>query len=253
MVFTIGFLIALALSVPFAFVDLDSSVSVTVGASCVSLLIALQWVVASCLNGLKPGKRMPAATSFDISYGQTMGTVMLNLGCATVIPSWINIKAMKVSTQSVMWVTIAGTSMFYIIIGVFFALGFDIGSSNNSLQALLSSADNSTFINEFSVAMYAVTMLLPGVPVNCIVSRDNLVQNKVVGKKMSVVLCYIVPLMICIPLQTRNYLFLFLTWTSLIFVSIANFIMPFMLYHKCVSFRNEFNLERSIRFDSPQA
>jgi hypothetical protein len=208
--------------------------------------MAFQWVSASVINGLD-GDRMPISTKFDISYGQTMGTVMMNLGCATVIPSWVNIKAMKVQTQYVMWATVTITTIFYITIGVFFSLGFDSNDSNNSFQALLLYGQPA-ILCKFTVAMYSYVMLLPSVPVNFTVSYQNLVQNKVCGKRLAAFLTFVVPILICIPLQTRDYLFLFLTWTSLIFASVANFIMPILLYLKCVTFRRDFNTDRILTF-----
>ncbi|KAJ3274247.1 hypothetical protein HDV01_003320 [Terramyces sp. JEL0728] len=242
MLFTLGLLATLLLCIPLAFVDLDSSVTVTIGAAILTLLVLAQWVQASIVNGLD-GSRMPIYNELDISYGQTMGTIMMNLGCATVIPSWVNIKAMHVNTQTVMWLTMSITAVFYVVIGIFFALGFDINSSNNSLSSLLSTG-TPAILCKFSVALYSLTMLLPSVPVNFIVSYKNLVQNAVCGRKVATFLSIVLPCLVAIPLQTRNYLFLFLTWTSLIFVAAANFILPFFIYLKCVSFREEFNNSR---------
>ncbi|KAJ3315264.1 hypothetical protein HDV04_003657 [Boothiomyces sp. JEL0838] len=105
MLFTLGLIVTIILCIPLAFVDLDSNVTVTIGAAVLTLLVLAQWMQASIVNGLD-GSRMPIYTPIDISYGQTMGTIMMNLGCATVIPSWVNIKAMHVNTQSVMWLTL---------------------------------------------------------------------------------------------------------------------------------------------------
>jgi hypothetical protein len=216
------------------------------GASILSIFIAIQWATASVINGLQL-ERMPASVPFGITYAQTMGTVMMNLGCATIIPSWVNIKAMNVRAQSVMWATVTITALFYVSVGIFLALGFDSNNSNNSLQALLVAGKPATLC-KVSVAMYSYVMLLPSVPINFTVSYQNLVQNNVCGKKLASFFTFIVPIIVAIPLQTRDYLFLFLTWTSLIFVSCSNFILPLVLYLKCVSFRKEFNAERILTF-----
>ena len=242
MIFTYGFLAVLICCVPLFFIDMDSSISVIVGATILSVFVTLQWVSASVINGLEPS-RMPLSTSFNISYIQTLGVVMLNMGCATVIPSWVNIKAMHVRTQSVMWTTVSSAATFYIIIGIFFALGFETNSSNNSLQALLEMG-SPVVLSRITVAMYDYVMLLPSVPVNFTICSDNLIQNKIVGKRAATILSFVLPIFVCIPLQTRNYLFLFLTWTSLTFASTANFIIPLGIYIKAIEFRKEFNSGR---------
>ena len=202
----------------------------------------LEWISASIVNGLEPS-RMPVITDASSAYLETLGVVMLNLGCSTVIPSWVNIKAMHVRTQSVMWTTVSSAALFYIIIGLFFALGFESNISNNSLQALLETG-KPLLITKITVAMYSYVMLLPSVPVNFAISNNNLVQNKIFGKRISGILSFVVPLFICIPLQTRNYLFIFLTWTSLTFAACANFVIPLGIYLKALEFRKEFNTMR---------
>jgi hypothetical protein len=50
----------------------------------------------------------------------------------------------------------------------------------------------------------------------------------------------------CIPLQTGNLLEVFQTWTSLIFVSASNFIIPIVIYFKCKEFRAQYNEKRTL-------
>lgn len=239
MLVTLGFIIALILSSPFFFYDLDQSILLTVASAFVALVVMFVWIGLSTDAGLILD-RVPLSSPFSITYVQTMGTIMLNLGCATVVPSWINIKSNLVRTQSVMWTTLVASTAFYLIIGIFFALGFPSNDSNNSLQALIQ-LGSPTWLCKASVAVYAYMMLLPSVPVNFIVSFQNLTQNKVMGRKSAYVVAFIVPILVCIPLQTRNYLFLFLTWSSLIFNSSVNFILPLVIYIKSVAFRRSFH------------
>ena len=49
-----------------------------------------------------------------------------------------------------------------------------------------------------------------------------------------------------IPLQTGNLIQPFQTWTSNIFVSTSNFIIPVIIYFQCVEFRKAYNQDRSI-------
>lgn len=241
MLFTIGFLAALVIAIPFFFYDLDKSVELTVGAAILSFAIALTWCSISAQQGLQM-QRMPIATPFNVNYAATVGVVMLNLGCATVIPSWINIKSNRVQTQSVMWSTMVVSATFYVVIGIFFALGFDLNSSDNSLLALVNSGAGGalTITSQISVALYAYVMLLPSVPVNFIIAEKNLTQNQIMSRPWAIFFAFVVPILACIPLQTGNLLFVFLTWTSLTFTAFVNFILPLILYLKCVEFRQQF-------------
>jgi hypothetical protein len=246
MIVTMGFIIALLFSAPFFFYDLDQSVMLVVASAFLAFLSLCVWVGVSINLGLKTS-RTPLVTPFSVSYIETMGTIMLNFGCATVIPSWINIKSNLVRTQSVMWTTLFTSAVFYLIIGIFFALGTPRNLSHNSLQVLIQNG-RPDWLCELSVVIYAYFMLLPSVPVNFIVSFQNLTQNKVMGKKSAYFVSFVLPIIICIPLQTRNYLFLFLTWTSLTFQASVNFIIPLIIFIKSVEFRISFR-DRGNTFD----
>ena len=51
------------------------------------------------------------------------------------------------------------------------------------------------------------------------------------------------PLIVVIPFQTGVSLGLFQSWTSTLFVSTSNFIIPVIIYFKCVQFRKKYNAD----------
>lgn len=138
--------------------------------------------------------------------------------------------------------------MFYITIGIFLAMGFDINAaSNNVLNAIIESG-LPPGLSKASVGMFSFVMLLPTVPFNFIVSKNNLVQNKVVPEWIAKILSFYVPFLLSIPLLRVSDLSIFQSWTSLIFISACNFMIPFLLYFKCIEFRKQFNEHRSNYF-----
>jgi hypothetical protein len=122
------------------------------------------------------------------------------------------------------------------------ALGFTT-DSENILTVLLQQGVPRP-LTKLTVYLFAFAMLLPAIPVNLIISRENLSQNKVVSDRIANVLCFFVPWIVCIPLQTGNWLSPFQTWTSSIFVSGSNFIIPVLIYFKCKVFRRQYNADR---------
>ncbi|KAI8910259.1 hypothetical protein EDD86DRAFT_189807 [Gorgonomyces haynaldii] len=248
MLFTYGFLITLLIAIPFAFYDLDSSATITVISFGLTVIMGLQWISAAGLNGFE-WDRVPVVQPVGPTYGQVMGTVMLNLACCTVIPSWINIKNKDVPAQDVIWTSIFMTSFYYICIGFFLAMGFDIDASGNVLNAILTQGVPA-LLCKITVGMFSIVMLLPGIPISFLVSRNNLVQNKITSPLIATLLAFVVPFFVCIPLQTGYNLIKFQTWTSLTVVSACNFVFPFLLYFKCRSFRKAFNRDRSNCTDS---
>lgn len=73
---------------------------------------------------------------------------------------------------------------FYIVVGLILALGFDpIPGVDNILTVLLEQgrqlSNSMLILIKFSVYMFAFVMLIPAIPVNLIISRENLSQNEV--------------------------------------------------------------------------
>ncbi|KNC96338.1 uncharacterized protein SPPG_08240 [Spizellomyces punctatus DAOM BR117] len=236
MLFTVGLLLVLIFAFPLGIVNLDDNIIAQIIAFWLSIAIGLEWIGASFHQGLEPS-RVPA---FGSDYATVVGTIMLNLACTTVVPSWVNIKKRTVSAQSVVWTAIAIATAFYMLVGLIPALGFQLDSSGNILPTLMKSGK----LNKASAYLFSIVMLLPAIPVNFIVAQNNMVQNKVAGKRTAIFLAHVLPWFLCIPLQTGNSMQAFINWTSLFFVSTANFIIPFVIYLKCLRFRREYNESR---------
>ena len=83
-----------------------------------------------------------------------------------------------------MWSSIIFVAGFYILVGLILALGFDpIQGVDNVLTVLLEKGKNLSntmvVLVKISVYMFAFVMLIPAIPVNLIISRENLSQNNV--------------------------------------------------------------------------
>nr|KAJ3418034.1 hypothetical protein HK105_000450 [Polyrhizophydium stewartii] len=234
--------IVLVLVIPLGLVNLDDNIGVQIGAFAISLLILLQWCTSAIANGLQ-SSRMPLLRPLGWSYGQVVGTVMLNLAITTIVPSWINMKRKDVNAQHVVWSSLSFTTIVLVAVGIFPALGFDIGASNNILP-VISSNGMPLILSEITVYMFAYVMLIPSIPVNLLISKSNLFQNKVVPENVASALSFVVPWIVSIPLQTGNWMQPFQSWTSIIFVSTSNFIIPIIIFLRCHEFRRNYNRDR---------
>ncbi|KAJ3346454.1 hypothetical protein HDU91_007038 [Kappamyces sp. JEL0680] len=188
--------------------------------------------------------RLVAATPIGVQYGQVLGTVMLNFAIVTIIPSWINIKRKDVSVQNSVWSTISIVTLFYVASGVILAGGYS-NITPNVLSTLVSLGKPS-ILTKFFVYIFAFVMLIPSIPVNLIISKENLFQNDIVSEKLAIVVSFVLPWLVVFPLQTGNSLLSFQTWTSSLFVSTSNFIVPVIIYFRCVEFRSKYNVDREL-------
>ncbi|KAI8925618.1 hypothetical protein BC831DRAFT_263070 [Entophlyctis helioformis] len=242
MLFTLGFLVVLLLTIPLGIINLDDNIGIQIGAFVLSLLILTQWTSSGIINGLDVS-RAPATVPLGLSYAQVVGTIMLNLAVTTIVPSWINLKSKDVNVQQAVWSSLALTTSIFIGSGVLLAMGFDIDSSNNILPAILS-VGKPVFLAKTTVFLFAFVMLVPSIPVNLMISKNNLFQNKIASNVVASLMAFAVPWLVAIPLQTGMVLTTFQTWTSLIFVSTSNFIIPIIIYLRCHDFRRDYNANR---------
>ncbi|KAI8824078.1 uncharacterized protein EV422DRAFT_493051 [Fimicolochytrium jonesii] len=237
-IFSLGFLLVMIMSIPLGIVNLDDNIKAQIVAFCLSVAIGIEWIGAAFVRGLDTS-RVPA---FGSSFSTVVGTIMLNMAFTTIVPSWVNIKKREVNVQGVVWSAIAIACALYMGVGLFPALGFSIDSDGSILPPLMRSGK----INKVSAYMFSIVMLLPSIPVSFIVAKGNLVQNRVVSKHVALFLAYVLPWIMCIPLQTGKSMQGFISWTSLIFVSTANFLIPLVIYLKCLKFRREYNQSRGM-------
>ncbi|KAJ3089061.1 hypothetical protein HK102_007302 [Quaeritorhiza haematococci] len=248
MLFTIGFLLVLILCIPMGIMNLDDNVGLQVAAFIISNLIFIQWVIASILSGFKPpDEQGPLVPVTGPDVANLVGTVMLSMAFTFVVPSWVNLKKRNVNVQATLWTSTGFTMGLYILIGLFPALAFRIDESagGNVLPALTSRGIPTT-LTKVTGYMFSLVMLLPSIPVSFVVAKNNLLQNELMGRRVATIVCYILPWVYSIPFQTGSSLGAFIAWTSLLFVSTTNFIIPLAIYLKCLVFRRDYNSNRTL-------
>lgn len=181
MVFTLGYLVILILVVPMGIINLDDNIWVQMGSFLLAILIGLQWIVSAILTGPDPS-RVPWFSSSPLGYGMTLGTVMLNLGFTTVVPSWINIKKKDVSAQKLVWTSVFAAFGYYTLLGAILALSYTPNISGTVLPDLMTQGVP-VLLTKITVYMYSFVMLVTSIPVSCIVTYNNIVQNNVLPKR----------------------------------------------------------------------
>ena len=117
MLFSFGLLFILILVIPMGLMNFEDNVSVQVFSFIIAIGIGIQWVVSSILMGWDPNRISILSLNFR-NLGTTLGTIILNMGFTTVVPSWINIKKKEVSIQKVVWTAVTIGFLFYTILGI---------------------------------------------------------------------------------------------------------------------------------------
>jgi hypothetical protein len=170
---------------------------------------------------------MPAIGQ-DLS--QVVGSVMFNYAFVMVIPSWINSRHPSVPVKKTVWYSLGIATFIYLIVGLTGGASFYIPPTSNVLATLSDSIYNKGSLMFSNSFIFPIFSLITSIPVYIIVLRINLIQSKLCSKSTATFLSSVLPFFVVVPFQTGGYVNLFMNWTSLIFTSITNFIVPFLVY-----------------------
>ncbi|KAJ3227041.1 hypothetical protein HDU81_006955 [Chytriomyces hyalinus] len=255
---SVGYMIVLLLSFPLSQINLDDNIQVQMAAFVMTCVIAAEWIAQS---GIKMGLTGVAALKPLIpdaaaAFAQNLGPIILNFSCTIFVPSWINLKSKNVNAHNTVWLCMLMAVAAYGWIGLFPALAFPTLPDTPNMLTVFSSIDQyPTFpalatVNKAFNYAFAIVMLLPSISMSFIVSHDNLSQNfelNTVPQKLLVkFLCFVLPWLLVLPLQTGSLLSVFIGFTGVLLVAPANFVIPFVIYIKCVSFRRTYNTTKAL-------
>jgi hypothetical protein len=166
-----------------------------------------------------------------------LGQIMANYGFVTTIPSWCSEKKREVSVDKSIWsATLIATTTFFLL-GYMGALAFHFPDNGDILSVINNSKESNAF-DRVLVYLFPLMVLATTIPVFSIIVRYNLLQNKVFPKGISNFVAVVLPWLVVIPFLTGDGLNNILNWGSLVFSSVANFIIPFVVYLRASGFRD---------------
>ncbi|TPX37614.1 hypothetical protein SmJEL517_g00758 [Synchytrium microbalum] len=240
MVFTGGFLVVLLLVIPLSRMNLDDNINFQIWGFIATLVIYAIWIINSIVLGMSSSNGLPAAEASP-SLGAVTGIVMLNYAVAATIPSWVNVKRRQVNVSGSVWSSVLISLFSYIALGVLPALALDLSNGN-----LLTAMASKGMLGRVTGYMFSIVVLVFSIPVFFFVSKANLVQNDLARPSVATIFSHVLPWIISIFFQTGTTINTFIAFTSLIFVSIANFAIPLAIYLKCLRFRVSYNTARQL-------
>ena len=203
---------------------------------------------------------IPAINS-DPNFGSqagVLGTILFNFGFVTTIPSWVNEKKPTVSVNKTVWlssflciiiffsISIPGTMAFkYFLAGP--ATGtcayavdtagagscsgglMDLYLSSNAPKAWTEHAGANALL-QLSVYLFPIVAVLSSIPVFSIVIKYNAIENGF-SKTFAVAWGVLFPWVVAVPLLYQpNALNSVINFSSLIFVSFTDFVVPWCLF-----------------------
>ncbi|RIB07403.1 hypothetical protein C2G38_2006823 [Gigaspora rosea] len=224
MLFTIGFVLTIFITVPMTFMELSNNAKIQIASFFTIILIVITWIVTIAVHGLNP-ERIPI---FGPSQDQIIKTVMFNYAFITTVPSLVNRMKKDISIRKVVWTSVFITTLCYISLGIIGAMSIKMELTANLITSIRKSELHNSFIGIMNYLFPLV--LLAGIPVYAIAIRYNIVRSGACKDKNIAIFFTLLPWTLAIPFQTGYLLNLFTNWTVLVFICSANFIIPFWLY-----------------------
>jgi len=258
-VLSAGFIVTAAMAIPCGYYNLDDNMIVQKVAFVLTLLCWVLWIAAAA--SVAEMGSVPAVNNDPNTGAQSgvLGNILFNFGFVTTVPSWVNEKHPRVSINRTMWLSTAACVWIFFLIGLVGAAAFpqylqgpvtntcaaqvaDQGFNcpNDLMQALTDpltapaawSGPFASGLLNTSVYLFPIVAVVSSIPIFSIVIKYNLIENGF-STKSALWWGVFFPWVVSFPLlYTPNALSQFVNFTSLIFVSFTDFIVPCVLYVK---------------------
>jgi hypothetical protein len=241
--------------------NLDDNMYIQTGAFILTILCWLIWIWASfaAMGDDFNTASVVAVNSNSLTGSQAgvLGNILFNFGFVTTVPSWINEKKPGVSTNRSLWYSTTFCVVIFFAVGLPGAYAYsdvlqgpvtascarmatesDYNCANDMLQVLSTRAlvpkswDHpfGRVVLKTSVYLFPIVAVISSIPVFSIVIKYNMMENGF-SKTTSFLWGVIFPWIFAFPLlYMPSVLAQFVNFTSLVFVSFTDFIVPWALY-----------------------
>jgi hypothetical protein len=234
MLFTIGYLVVMAVIIPLGYLNLDDNIIIQVVALLFLFVVIVDWMVTFTMTGLK--EQVMTFTTLRQQAG-VLGNIMFNFAYITTIPSWVNEKKPSVSVHLSLWSACIVSTLTFFGVGYLGARAFPSMPQDSDILSVINESHYSDELSRILVYLFPLMVLATSIPVYSIIVRYNLLQNNVVPKAWANIFAVVIPWAVAIPFMQGGALNLLINWSSLFFASMANFIIPFVIYMKASDFR----------------
>jgi len=222
--------------IPMGSLNLDDNIFIQILADIFLVVVTADFLVTFIMHGLS----LPNVPMYnnEASYqAPVLGVIMANYAYVTTVPSWCSEKKRDVSVNKSLWLATTLSSSVFFVLGYFGALSFKFPPSSDILSVINASGYANLF-TKILVYLFPLMILATTIPVFSIIVRYNLLQSHV-HKGPANFLAVALPWILVIPFLTGSGLTNVLNWGTLLFTSIANFIIPFAVYIRASHFKTK--------------
>jgi len=260
-----GYLITLAMAIPVSIFNLEDNMKIQIVALVLMISCWATWISACFFESADPSYNIAFenwtldAINTHVEYGSqtaVLGSVLFSFGFVTTIPSWVNEKRPNVSVNKTVWTATSLCLFFFFLIGLPAALNYkdylegpvtgtckhavEVDKHFNCAKDLTTVLLNKHLrpntshagivLVNITIYLFPIVALFSSIPVFSIVIKYNCLENGW-SKKAAVLWGIVFPWTVAIPLlYMPDAMSQFIVFSSLVFVSFTDFVVPWCLY-----------------------
>jgi len=232
--FSLGLGVVAAICVPLGFVDLEDNIYFQYFCFLAMFVLTGMWMYYFQQAGFEfdNPKRLPVVGP---NQSAVLGELFFNFAFVITVPTWVNSKAPSVNVNRVVWSSVFICAFLFWLNGLFGAAAFDLDVDGSQTIftdkliekfGLLSVAGITTYV-------FSCSQLISGIPIFCIIIRENLIAAKLMGPSLANVFAIGVPWALTIAFYTGDALESFINWLSLFVNGFVNYFIPYCIF--CVA------------------
>jgi len=157
---------------------------------------------------------------------------IFNFAFIISVPSWVNEKKRGVGINKSVWYANLLSSVLFLLVGLLGGMVFHYSDSTDLLSAFGSNTLKGPLriVTMVTVYTFPIIVLLPGIPVNSIIVRYNLLKSQMMKRRLANFLAVILPWLVALPFYSGGNFMKLINYVSLFVNGFINFIVPLWLY-----------------------
>jgi len=248
-VISVGYIICMAICIPFGYMNLDDNMWFqwfsVIGLLLFTSEFFFQFIYNICNanadnesytfgnpNATIPHNAFESTPMFGglTSQSQVIGVAVFAYAYVVTIPSWVNEKKTGVSINRTVWYPATLGLLLKVAVGMLGSWAFaTIPASGDDIVELLL-GDHQPIYTQYSAYLWDITTLIPGIPVLAVMVRYNLLSGNVCGKYGAFFWGVVFPWLVTAFCYEKDALSLICTWVAIVVQGYINFVIPAMLY-----------------------
>jgi amino acid permease len=220
---TMGNLIASALILPLALLDLKENAWWQVIGFIILLITSLQFVIQFATT---PDISLKNTSWWGDNWDDLFGVVVFNFALVIAIPAWLYEREPHVQVAQVIHFSSILSTVLYISVGLLGCLAMP-HVADNMLESMMSGAYGTSM--QLGSSIFALAIIGLGSPLFSVLARLNLTGSGLCSQKQANILAVFFPHIVSWFLNDGDAVTKLLSWGGIVFTAMVAFILPILL------------------------